>query len=241
MVCIVNETMAKRFWPGQNPIGHRLNSWGVWWTVVGIAKDTKYHSMNEQRQSFLYFPLLQDTESGANILIRTDGPPLQFLSTVRAQVHALDPAATIVDSDDLSNLLSVSLFSYRIAASLSTVLGILGLLLAAVGLYGVLSYSVSQRRQEIGIRMALGADRSSVLRLVVGGGLRLSLIGIVLGLAVALIFGRGLGSLLYGVQASDPVTLVGVAIVLLIVGFLACYFPARRATLVDPIVALRHE
>ncbi|HET9743659.1 MAG TPA: ABC transporter permease [Terriglobales bacterium] len=241
MVCIVNETMAKRFWPGQNPIGHRLNSWGVLWTIVGVAKDTKYHSMNEQRQSFLYFPLLQDTESDANILIRTDGPPLQFLTTVRAQVHALDPAATIVDSDDLGNLLSVSLFSYRIAASLSTVLGILGLLLASVGLYGVLSYSVNQRRQEIGIRMALGADRRSVLRLVVGGGLRLSLIGIVLGLAAALIFGRGLGSLLYGVQASDPVTLVGVAIVLLIVGLLACYLPARRATLVDPIVALRHE
>lgn len=241
MVCIVNETMAQRFWPGQNPIGHRVNSWGVWWTVVGVVKDMKYHSMNEQPESFLYFPFLQDAGPSVNILVRTDGPPLQFLNTVRAQVHALDPAATVVDSDDLSNLLSVSLFSYRVAASLSTVLGVLGLLLAAVGLYGVLSYSVNQRRQEIGIRMALGADRRSVLRLVVGGGLRLSLIGIVLGLAAALIFGRGLGSLLYGVRATDPVTLFGVAIVLLIVGLLACYLPARRATLVDPIVALRHE
>lgn len=242
LVCIVNESMAKRFWPGQDPIGHRLNSWDRWWTVVGVVKDIKYHSMNERPESFLYFPMSQDTSgTDANILVRTAGDPMQLLSAVRAQVHALDAGATIIDSDDLSGLLSVSLFTYRVAATLSSILGLLGLLLASIGLYGVLSYSVSQRRQEIGIRMALGANRKDVLRLVVSAGLKLTLLGIAAGIFAALAFSTALRSLLFGVRSTDPVTLMAVTILLLCVGLIACYLPARRAMAVDPIVALRHE
>lgn len=242
LVCIVNESMAKRFWPGQNPVGHRLNSWDRWWTVVGVAKDIKYHSMNERPESFLYFPFSQDTSgTDANILVRTSGDPMQLLGAVRGQVHALDAGATIIDSDDLSGLLSVSLFTYRVAATLSSILGLLGLLLASIGLYGVLSYSVSQRRQEIGIRMALGASRNDVLRQVVSAGLKLTLLGIAVGLFAAVAFSGALRSLLYGVGSSDPFTLGAVALVLLCVGLIACYLPARRAMMVDPIVALRHE
>jgi ABC-type antimicrobial peptide transport system permease subunit len=166
---------------------------------------------------------------------------MQLLGAVRAQVHALDAGATIIDSDDLGGLLSVSLFTYRVAATLSSILGMLGLLLASIGLYGVLSYSVSQRRQEIGIRMALGANRKDVLGLVVSAGLKLTLLGIAVGIFAALAFSTGLRSLLFGVRSTDPATLVGVTLLLLCVGLIACYLPARRAMAVDPIVALRHE
>ncbi|MGA8144337.1 MAG: ABC transporter permease [Candidatus Acidiferrales bacterium] len=240
-VCVINQTMAERFWPGQNPIGRRVGASQHQWTIAGVVKDIKYHSLNERPQPFLYFPFWQDTGGDANILVRTSGDPLKLLPQVREQVRALDSGVAILETDTVSELLSVSLFAYRTAATLAAVLGGLGLLLAAIGIYGVLSYSVSQRSHEIGIRMALGAAPRDVLGLVVGQGMRLTLLGVSLGLIAALATMHLLGSLLYGVTANDPVTFVVVMVTLSTVALVACYIPARRAMAVDPMVALRHE
>jgi len=240
-VCIINQTMAERFWPGQNPVGRRVGTWEHEWTIAGVVKDIKYHSLNEQPEPFLYFPFWQDTGGDANILIRTSGDPLKLLPQVREQVRALDSGVAVLESDSVSDLLSVSLFAYRTAATLAAVLGGLGLLLAAIGIYGVLSYSVSQRSHEIGIRMALGAGPRDVLGLVVGQGMRLTLVGVSLGMIAALAAMHLLGSLLYGVTANDPLTFAVVMLTLTAVALIACYVPARRAMAVDPMVALRHE
>jgi len=241
LVCIINQTMAQRFWPGQDPIGRRVSTWHHQWTIAGVVKDVKYHSLSESPEPFLYFPFWQDTGADANVVIRTSGDPLKFLPQVREQVRAIDPGVAVLESDSVTNLLSVSLFAYRTAATLAAVLGGLGLLLAAIGMYGVLSYSVSQRSHEIGIRMALGADQRNVLGLVVGEGMRLTLFGVGLGLIAALATMHLLGSLLYGVTANDPITFAVVMATLCAVALLACFIPARRAMAVDPIVALRHE
>jgi predicted permease len=240
-VCIVNQTMAERFWPGQNPVGRHVGTWEQQWTIAGVVKDIKYHSLSEQPQPFLYVPFSQHTGGDANILVRTSGDPLKLLPQVREQVRSLDPAVAILESDTVSELLSVSLFAYRTAALLAAVLGGLGLLLAAMGIYGVLSYSVSQRSHEIGIRMALGAAPKDVLSLVVGQGMRLAFVGVSLGLIAALGTMHLLGSLLYGVTSTDPLTFASVMAVLSAVALIACYIPARRAMAVDPMVALRHE
>ncbi len=241
LVCIINETMARRFWPGQDPLGHRLNSMDRWWTIVGVAKDIKYHSMNESPESFLYFTRLQSPGTDANILVRTAGDPAALVTVLQEQVHALDPGVTLLEWGDLSGLLQVSLIGQRTAATLATVLGFLGLLLAALGIYGVLSYNVSQRVHEIGIRIALGAQPRDILRLVVGQGMLLAFWGVALGLCAALAATRFMASLLFGVAATDPVTFMGVALLLAAVAFAACYVPARRAMRVDPLVALRYE
>jgi predicted permease len=240
-VCIVNQTMAQRFWPGQNPIGRHVGTWDHQWTIAGVVKDIKYHRLSEAPQPFLYFPFWQDTGADANVLIRTSGDPLKLLPQVREQVRALDSGVAVLESDSVANLLSVSLFAYRTAATLAAVLGALGLLLASIGIYGVLSYSVSQRSHEIGIRMALGADRRNVLGWVVGQGMRLTLLGVGLGLIAALATMHLLGTLLYGVTANDPITFAAVMVTLCAVALVACFIPARRAMAVDPIVALRHE
>ncbi|MGH9747209.1 MAG: ABC transporter permease [Candidatus Acidiferrales bacterium] len=241
LVCMINQTMAQRFWPGQNPIGRHVGTWNHQWTIAGVVKDIKYHSLSEEPEPFLYFPFWQDTGGDANILVRTSGDPLALLPQIREQVRALDPGVAVLESDTVLNLLSVSLFAYRTAATLAAVLGGLGLLLAAIGIYGVLSYAVSQRSHEIGIRMALGAAPRDVLGLVVGQGMRLTLLGVGLGLIAALATMHLLGSLLYGVTANDPVTFVVVMATLSAVALVACYIPARRAMAVDPMVALRHE
>ena len=240
-VCIVNQTMAKRFWPGRSAIGQRVGTYDEWWTVVGVARDVKYHMMNETPESFVYFPFLQHTGSDANILVKTTGNPLALLGGVRAAARAINPSATILEEDSLDGLLQVSLFANRTAAAFAANLGLLGVLLAAIGLYGVLSYTVGQRTHEIGVRMALGARPLDVLRLVVGQGMRLTLYGATIGLVAALAAGRLISGLLYGVSPTDPLTFVVVTLVLVVVAFAACYLPARRAMRVDPMVALRYE
>ena len=240
-VVIVNQSMANRFWSGQDATGHRVHVWGDWRTVVGVARDIKYHRMNEPPQSFIYFPELQADGTDANILVRSQLPPTAIIGDVRAAAKSLDAKVQPLETDTLDALLQQSMFANRTAASLASVLGVLGTLLAALGIYGVLSYSVSQRIREIGIRVALGAQRSHVLRLVVGHGLRLAVFGAALGLLVAIAITRGMSSMLFGVSATDPLTLAIVLLLVTAVAVLAAYIPARRATRVDPMVALRYE
>jgi predicted permease len=240
-VVIVNQTMANRFWPGENAVGHRLRAQDQWWTVAGVARDIKYHRMNEPPQSFMYFPALQDTATDANILVRTELPPAATMKAVRAAAASLDSKVQPVESDTLEGLLHVSLFANRTAATIAAILGALGMFLAALGIYGVLSYSVSQRVREIGIRVALGARSADIVNMIVGHGLRLALFGAVVGAAVGLALMQGMKSLLYGVSTSDPETFLSVIAILAAVAALAAYIPARRAMRVDPMVALRYE
>jgi predicted permease len=238
---IVNQTMARRFWPGKDPVGHRVNFDGRWQTVVGVAKDIKYHSMQEQPESFLYMPLLQGGGTDANVLVRTRATTASMIPVVREQARLLDPGVAVLESDDVSQLTRVSIFAQRIAAALASVLGVLGLLLAALGIYGVISYGVGQRTQEIGIRLALGAQREDVLKLVLNQGMRPVMAGAIAGIVLGFGAARLLTHQLYGVKSDDPITFAVVTAILCAVAVLACWFPARRATKVDPMIALRHE
>ncbi|HYL67841.1 MAG TPA: FtsX-like permease family protein, partial [Candidatus Limnocylindria bacterium] len=240
-VVIVNQTMANHFWPGQNTLGHRIRVQDEWQTVVGVARDIKYHRMNEEPRMFIYFSSLQSARTDANIIVRSEMPTAAMLKMVRAAAQSLDSKVQPLETDDLEGLLHVSLFANRTAATLATVLGVLGMLLAAIGIYGVLSYSVTQRLREIGIRMALGAQSQDILRLVVGQGLRLAVIGAGLGVAFGLAATSAMSSLLFGVSASDPLTFAAVVCVVTLAGGFAAYIPARRALRVDPMVALRYE
>ncbi|MGA9887168.1 MAG: FtsX-like permease family protein, partial [Candidatus Acidiferrales bacterium] len=215
--------------------------WGNWRTVVGVVRDIKYHRMNEPSESFIYLPQLLGEGTDTNILVRSQLPKAAVIGAVRSAAKSLDSKVQPLETDSLDGLLKASMFANRTAASLASVLGILGTLLAALGIYGVLSYSVSQRIREIGIRVALGAQRRHVLELVVGHGLRLALFGVAVGALAAAAVTSGMGSLLYGISATDPLTFAIVMLLVAIVAALAAYIPARRAMRVDPMVALRHE
>lgn len=240
-VVIVNQTMANHFWPGSNAVGHRVRVWGEWRTVAGVAHDIKYHRVNEEPRPFLYLPSMQAGGTDANLLVRSDMSTAAVVGLVRAAANSIDSKVQPLESDDLEGLLHVSLFANRMAATLASVLGALGILLAAIGIYGVLSYSVSQRFREIGIRMALGAQSRDILRLVVGQGLLLAVIGAATGTAIGLVATSAMASLLFGVSPTDPLTFIAVACVVTLAAGFAAYIPARRALRVDPMVALRYE
>jgi len=242
-VMIVNQTFVNRFFGGRSPIGRKVRGWGEWFTVVGVAKDSKYNNLTEGRLTFFYVPFRQiyRADMGLAFYMRTITGPSDAISTMRREVGGLDPNVTIVDLMPLTEHIGETLYAERVAASLLSTLGGLALLLAAVGLYSVMAYSVSQRTHEIGIRMALGAETTHVLKLVVSQGLTLTLIGIGAGLLAALALGRLLASFLYGTSTTDPTTFGVVSLLLACVALLASYIPARRATKVDPMVALRYE
>jgi predicted permease len=243
-IVIINETFARRFWPGQDAIGKRFRysrADGPLVEVAGIVKDGKYFSLGEEPKPFFYFPLLQDYEEPTTLIARTTNNPNAALATIRGEVLKLDPTMPFTEVKTMTEHLSLSLFPLRIGASVVGSFGLLALLLAAIGIYGVMAFAVSQRTREIGIRMALGAQGRDVLRLILKQGVLLLLVGLGLGLAGALLLTRLMTSVLYGVSATDVVTFASVTALLGLVALVACWLPARRATQVDPMIALRCE
>ncbi|HKQ93279.1 MAG TPA: ABC transporter permease [Blastocatellia bacterium] len=243
-VVMLNETLARRLWPGEDPIGKRLRLGGPSdpeAEVIGVARDGKYATLGENARPYIYRPLLQSYASRMTLVVRTTGNPETLSAAVREQIHSLDPNLPVAQIKTLAERVEFALFPARLGAALLGAFGLLALGLAATGVYGVIAYSVSQRAQEFGIRMALGADGADVRRLVLREGLKVALIGVTVGLALSLAATRLTTGFLYGVGANDPLTFVGVALLLTAVALLACYLPARRATKVDPMVALRCE
>jgi predicted permease len=238
-VVIINDTMARRYWPSGDAVGRRLKLDKDWLKIVGISKDVKNRSLSEAPKSFLYLPFLQDYRSNMILVARTAIEPEKMFHAVRAEVDALDPQMPMFDAKTFEEHIGIALFLQRMAATLLSIFGLLALSLAALGLYGVMAYSVSQRTREFGIRISIGAKRSDVLKLVLGQGLILSGIGMIGGLIIALIVTRFSAHLLYGVSAADPLTFTVTVLLLLGVALVAGYFPARRATKLDPMIALR--
>ncbi len=240
-VAIVNETTAAQFWKGSNPIGKRVQVKGRWLTVVGVAKDSKYQSMREHPMPFFYVPRRQNFTVGASLTIRTPLAPQEMALALGREIHSLDANLALYEVITLQEQLDRSTASQKAAVTLLGVLGGLAVLLAAIGLYGVMSYAVSQSTRELGLRMALGARAADLLRLVLSRGLALALAGTVLGTVAALALTRLLVNYLYGVSPHDPVVFAAAFAVMLVATLLACFVPAWRATRTDPMRALRDE
>jgi macrolide transport system ATP-binding/permease protein len=240
-VAIVNQTMIARYWRGQNPIGQRLQVKGNWVQVVGVVKDSKYYSMDEAPRPFFYVPLRQYFSIEPDIHIRTTQPLQTVQTALIREVRALDPNLAVYEMITLQEQVDRSTSHELVAVALVALFGGLALLLASIGLYGVMSYSVSQSTRELGLRMALGASTSNVLRLVLSRGLLLTTTGMVIGIALALLLTRLLGNLLYQVSPRDPLAFVAAFAVMTVASTAACFLPAWRATRTDPIRALRAE
>ena len=241
LVVVVNETMAHRYWPNGSALGRRLKLTNDWLEVVGVAEDVKNRSLSESPRPFLYVPLFQDYRSNMILVARTAIDRGDAFHAVRAEVAALDKRIPIFDVETFEEHIGVSLFLQRMAARLLSIFGLLALSLAALGLYGVMAYSVSQRVRELGIRISIGASRSDVLKLVLGQAMMLTAIGMMGGLVTALAVTRFAAKLLYGISPADPVTFSVIAALLFAVSFVASYVPAQRATRIDPMIALRNE
>jgi putative ABC transport system permease protein len=243
-VVVINQTLATALWPNEDALGKRVSvsgPKGPFLEVVGVARDGKYRSLGETPHPYIYQPLLQSYDPKVILVVRSTGEPQSVVTPVREQIRVLDANLPIADVKTLREQVDLSLFPSRVAAWTLGGFGVLALLLAAIGIYGVVSYSVAQRTREIGLRRALGAKESDVLKLVLGEGFFVISIGLALGLLVAFAATRLIAGFLYGVPPTDPLTFVGVPVLLGLIALGACYIPARRATKVDPLVALRYE
>jgi len=243
---VINATMATRFWPDEDPVGRRFKfayqgTGDPWTTVVGVVGDMRRDDLTKAPVSEIFLPLSQHPARGMDILVRTLGDPRVLTADVRAVILSVDRTAPPFNVSTLEDALREQLAPRRFQLSLLSLFAVLALILSAIGIYGLLQYSITQRTREMGIRIALGAAHIDILRLVLGQGTRLALVGVTIGVGVALAATRALASSLYGVRPTDPATFVTVAILLGLVAAAASYFPARRAMRVDPIVALRHE
>ena len=243
-VIVINQEMARRYWPGRNPIGQRISFAGgnnPSFEIVGVVKTGKYRGLREPAQPFMYRPLSQFYSTRATLVVQSAGDPKALLAPVQRAIHEIDSSVPVTDAETLEQYMSVPLFTAHLTGILLSALGLLALSLATAGLYAVVAYSVAQRTHEIGVRMALGAERREVMRLVVGQGFRLTLVGVGIGIVVALALTRFLSSILYGVKPTDPLTFAAVSLILTAAALAASYLPARRATKVDPMTALRCE
>jgi predicted permease len=242
-VAVINQTMAERFWPGQNPLGRKFHAGWRDLTVVGVAQNGKYRSLNEPPRPFLYSPYRQggirDLDLG--LCVRTAGDPAAFGNSLQREIHRLDPRVQVWATLPMTGYIKAAYVAPALASRLLVALGIVALALAAMGVYGVVAYAVSQRTQEFGVRIALGAQPRDVLGLVFRYGLAVCAAGLALGLAGSFAITRLLTGFLFGVSPLDPETFIAVPLLLLLTALLACYLPARRATRVNPIDALRAE
>jgi predicted permease len=246
-VAVINATMAKKLWPGVDAVGGRFRLAGIepveWFTVVGVAPDIRENNLNDDTppSPVAFVPYPYGATENTGLMIRVDANPAGITSAAREAIHASDPALPLFDVQTMEDLRTGTFWQFRLFGQMFGVFGAAALFLAAIGVYGVLAFSVSQRTQEIGVRIALGASRSDVLGLVVRQGVVLAAAGVGLGLAGAFGITRVIGTLLYKVTPTDPLSFGGVAIFLTLIAIVASYVPARRATTVDPIVALRTE
>ena len=248
-VAIVNETMARQYWPGQNVVGRRFKLGDPqenvpWIEIVGVVADVRQMGLDEPVKAEMYFPYQQDPSpwyAPRDLVIRTSGDTAGLVGSVRSIVHDVDPDQPVSNIATMSDVLGVEAAPRRMGMIMLVAFASLALLLASLGIYGVLAYFVTQHTNEIGLRMALGANRFNILALVLKKGMTLTLLGVVVGLAASFVLTRLMSSLLFGVKASDPLTFVAVPLLLVLVALLACLIPARRATKVDPMVALRYE
>jgi predicted permease len=252
-VAIVDENLAREYWPNQDVIGKRIRNGtnSPWKTIVGLVAPVRHSQVVGEESSSVgvegsgkgvyYFPLYQENSSATFLIARTSGDPAALGATIREAVHEVDPSQPVSDPKTMDQRITMSMGPRRSAVALLSVFAAMALTLAAVGLFGLIRYNVAQRTQEIGVRMALGASGRDVLRMVLGESLRLAVLGVFGGLIAAFALTRVLASLLYGVSATDPLTFAGMALLLTLVALLASWFPAHRATRVDPLVALRYE
>jgi putative ABC transport system permease protein len=242
-VAIINQTMARRYWPNEDPVGKRFliglpEQTHHWVSVVGVVGDVKHFGLDAEPLPEMYF---LEWSSRTTLIVRAALPPENLVTTVRGIIHSVDPEQPVSDIRTMESIVSESVASRRITTMLASIFAALALVLAGIGLYGVISYSVAQRSHEIGIRIALGAERGQILLLAVGEAVKLTSIGLGIGLLAAFAFTRVLSSLLFAVGAHDPAIFLAVAVVFAAVAMLASYLPARRASKVDPIIALRYE
>jgi predicted permease len=242
-VAIVNDALVRQLWPGQDALNKRFTvvQQTMLYEIVGVVATSVLNAVGEDPTPMIYRPIQQEYAPGATLLVRTKGDPASLLGAVRDQVQTLDRGMPLRGTGTVQQNIEAGLWAPRMGAALLSIFGGLALLLAMIGVYGVMSYSVTQRSQELGIRMALGARASDVLLLVLKQGMALAAGGAALGVGLALLLGRVVSTLLFGVSGRDPLTLAGVSLVLTLVALLACYIPARRAARVDPLVALRYE
>ncbi len=240
-VVVVNESFARIHFANEDPLGKRIKYRGVYRLIVGVVGDVKHSVLDEEAKPEFYLTIAQLPPTSMSMVVRTSGDPMPMLASVREQVWAVDKDLPITNIETMERLMAKSVAPRRFILLLFSLFALVGLALAGVGLYGVMSYAVTQRTREIGVRMAMGAQTGDVLRLVIGEGMKLALIGALLGLGGALALTRLMKTLLFGVSATDPLTFIVIAAVLIIVALLACWIPARRAASMDPLVSLRVE
>jgi predicted permease len=242
-VMIVNQEFVRRFLGNRSAIGHKVHGWGQWFTIVGVSRNGKYHRVTENPQPYFYIPIRQifRPEYGLTFHVRTSGSVTEAIAAIRREAAAIDPALTIFDAESMSEYIAASLFGPKITANLLSVLSGVGLLLAAMGLYGVLAYSVAQRTREFGIRVSMGAHAPDILRLILRESAKLTASGMAVGLVLAALSTRIVANQIHGISLLDPLAFGGVGLLLLAVAFAVSYIPARRAANVDPMVALRYE
>lgn len=239
-VAIVNQTFARRYFP-RGAVGRRVQIEGAWRIVAGVARDSKFFTLDEKPAPWVYLPVTQDFASQVNFLVRTTGDPQSYARPVEAAIHQIDATLPVFAVRPLATAISASYFGTRIGGAFLGFFGAVALALAAIGLYGVLAYTVSQRSREVGIRVALGASRGEVLKLILWQGLRMTGLGLAIGLGIALMVTRLMRAMLLDVSPTDLPTLAGVSALLAVVALGASFFPAYRATRIDPILAIRHE
>jgi putative ABC transport system permease protein len=243
-VIVVSEATARRYWPNESPIGKRIGfgrEQTDWREIIGVVADVRHFGLSVDARPTMYFSAQQVPRAFTNIMLRVEGDPLSYVAALRREVQALDSNLAFSSVRTMDDLVSATIAVPRLLMFLFGGFAAVALLLTALGIYGVMAYSVTQRVHELGVRIALGARASNVLMLILGQGIKLSLIGVAVGLAAAFALTRLMASLLFGISPTDPMTFVVISLLIIGVGLVACYLPARRATKVDPMVALRYE